>query len=226
MRAGIAIAIVSVLVACGGEDLGWWESVAAGERIFLLNKRTGDLYTVQDGEIRPVVRNLDEPWEGQAKPVDHERAARMHSLNQSAWLFDDVVKVSVNSKYRDGQVELHGTIEPYIKGLSELPTCSVFTLEFQEFGFFRVVDTELESSDLVQTVGSDGQPRSYAFTKRLPVAPEDWQEASLLSVQWTDPTDKTVSAWKQQHPEDTAKRKALAAAEREAERARLREGTG
>jgi len=214
-----ALALVGGL-GCDSGSLHWWESTSAGEQVFVLNKRTGELYAVQEGELRKVSENLTAPWEG---PDASEQPARRNRIATDTWLFGDVVKVDVQTKYRGQRLEVRGTIEPYIEGLSTLRFGRVLTLHFRDLQSFGVVDVELQPGDLTQVVDSDGKGMSFAFSKTAAVAPTDWREAVLLEVSWVDQTSRAVENWKRSNPKDAAARQELAAAAHAAETARMLE---
>jgi hypothetical protein len=195
------------VLACGSEDLSWWESTAAGDRLFVLNKRTGEVYTLQDGELRPVARNPEAAWE---PTIDHEQAARARSVRRKVWMFDDVLLVEAQTKYRNGEVEIRGSIEPYIKNLSTIYVGTAFTLQFLDPDFFRVVEVDIRTDDLTRVVDDEGKPDSYSFAKRVVVKPEDWREAFIMDVAWTNQVDSAVKAWKDANPKDTTERQRLA----------------
>lgn len=219
----LALAMVVALgVGCEVDSFNWWESTAAGDRLYVLNKKTGDLYTIQDGEMRRVAKNSRKEWEGPTEPVDYEVTARTHQVYRDAWLFENVVKIDVRTKYRNGEVEIRGSVTPYMKEVWALYRGKTFTIEFVDQEMFRVVEVEIDRSDLIETHDDTGKPALFSFVKRVPVAPESWAEAQLISPGWTAQLEKAVTAWKKANPNDTKRRQELSAAEQLDEAARFR----
>jgi len=218
MRAVVLLLAVLFLAGCGPEATQWWESTAAGDRLFLLNKRTGEVYTVQNGEVRPVERNAGEPWQGPEEPVDHERIARRHSPERSQRLFDDVLEVEVRTRYRNGEAEIRGSVTPFMSDLEKLGEGKVFTLELTESEGFRVVVIPINREDLIGTVGDDNKPLRFSFTKRVKIGAEDWREAAFLNVGWTASSGKAITSWMSRNPKDVAARQELARVEAEERR--------
>jgi hypothetical protein len=208
------VVAAAVVIGCGGDDPTSWESTAAGDRLYVLNKRTGEVLTLPDGELRTVARNTDAIWDGPPQPVDHERLAREHVVDRRTDVMGDLLEIKVRSKYRHGQVEVRGTISPYIDGLAKLYVGPLFGLEFSDRDSFRVVEVGVDAGQLVNVVGSDGRPGLFQFVTRAEVSAEDWLDAQLLNVTWKEKTETAVSAWAKANPEQSQARRDVVAARR------------
>jgi hypothetical protein len=220
MNTRLLLILMLLIVGCDG-SFAWWESRQVGGRLFVVNKRTGLVLALADGEMRPVP-TARAPWEDPSKPTNHEDIARRKTLSDGSWIVHDMVQVSVETRYRRGQVEIRGAAEPAIEELQS-PTrgVHVFTLEIQDWQGFRVVEVDVQPEDLTLTLDESGKPSRLSFVKRVDVAAEDWAEAGVLDVRWSRSMDEIVQRWAKTNPKDALARQELAAAEQREEKARF-----
>jgi hypothetical protein len=97
MRTLVLALLFLLLTACSEDSLQWWESTDIDGRLFVLNKRTGELYALEENQLQVVNRESD-AWMGPANPGDAEQIARGNSLDRSRWIVDDILKVALTPR--------------------------------------------------------------------------------------------------------------------------------
>ena len=187
---GIVLSFVAI-VAIGCGDL--WKEIHSGEngeQLYVMNRMTGDLYRVSDGEMIRVRRIR----------VDFETEARKRSASIRTWIIGDSMRINADIGYRDGRALVKGTIEPFIenlfsRGRDYYGVDWFLQLRLRDTQGFRIADIPISDSDLNEMVDGDTNA-GWRITKSYPVDARVFANVGAdASYVWKDWFDEKVRAF-------------------------------
>lgn len=192
MKQIIVVALSVLAASCQSQNNPFrsdqFVPVTHGERLYVINSRTGKTFQLKDGKRFDV----SEPDLDLQKLLDEfeNRKVRFESKLGNPSL----MTVSGMAKPIAEQPKVLAKVTPYVESIKEL-TGTVFSLQFVDSDGFELSREAVSVSDFTSSIDGEGGYVGFSIQKDLRIPMEEFRLVSSVGVIWYDELDGALTAW-------------------------------